>query len=251
MTVIATINDEQITADDFVKFLKFSDKFNNLLEDLISEKLAVHEAKKQGISVSEQEVQARVDDFRRINGLHRAKDTIEFIEGLSMSVDDFGRFIEETVYSDIMNAKVKTPEAVDEYFKLHSPKFESVELYHMLLGSEGITREILALLEDDPDMFSELARQHSMDKETAEKGGSLGQVFRGSLVDEIESKVFSARDGDLIGPFSYDEGLTFEIFYMKSKYPAKRDVSAVKQIHKQLFEDWLEARAADHKVEVL
>jgi hypothetical protein len=48
MTVIARIDEEEITAEEFIKLLKLTGKFDSLIEDVITDKLTVHVAKKQG-----------------------------------------------------------------------------------------------------------------------------------------------------------------------------------------------------------
>lgn len=251
MTDLAKIDDEIITADNFIKFLKLNDKFKQLLEEAMANKLTVHAAKKQGIRVSEEEIQERVDQFRRIYGLHRAKDMLEHLEELGVSVEEFGTYIEESLFHEKMTAKVQNQAAVDNFFNLNSPKFESVELRHILLNSEAVTHEIIAILEDEPDSFEELAKEHSMSVDTAEKGGALGKIFRGTLVPELEAKVFNAKYGEIVGPFGDEEGLLFEIFQVTHKYPATCDAATQKQIKKQLFESWLESCTNEHKIEVL
>lgn len=251
MTDLAKIDDETITADDFIKFLKLNDKYKSLLEEIMSHKLTVHAAKKQGIQVMDEETQERVDQYRRIYGLHRAKDMLEHLEEMGITVEEFGNYIEECLFYEKMTAQVQDQKSVDEYFNLNSPKFESVELYHILLNSEDITHEIMALLEDDPESFEELAKEHSLSSDTAEKGGSLGQVYRGTLVPELEAKIFNAEPGEIVGPFGDEEGLLFEIFQVTKKYAATCDGSTEKQIKKQLYENWLEACTNEHKIEVL
>ena len=251
MTDIAKIDDEVITADDFIKFLKLNDKFKPLLEEVMANKLTVHAAKKQGLSVNEEETQERVDQFRRIYGLHRAKDMLEHLEELGVSVDEFGSYIEESIFHEKMTAKVQNQEAVDEFFNLNSPKFESVELRHILLNSEDITYEVMAILEDDPDSFDELAKEHSMASDTAEKGGALGKIYRGKLVPELEAKIFNAKPGDIVGPFGDEDSLLFEIFQVTKIHQAICDPDTEKQIKKQLYESWLESSASEHKIEVL
>ncbi len=251
MTDLAKIDDEIITADDFIKFLKLNDKYKSLLEEIMSHKLTVHAAKKQGVVIKDEETQERVDQYRRIYGLHRAKDMLEHLEEIGVSVEEFGSFIEEGLYYEKMTAKVQDQESIDEYFNLNSPKFESVELHHILLNSEDITHEIMALLDDDPDSFEELAREHSLSSDTAEKGGSLGQVYRGTLVPELEAKIFNSQPGEIVGPFGDEEGLLFEIFRVTNKHAATCDGSTEKQIKKQLYESWLEACTHEHKIEVL
>jgi hypothetical protein len=49
MTDLIKIDDEVISSDDFVKLLRFTGRFDELMEDIIKDKLTIHAARKQGI----------------------------------------------------------------------------------------------------------------------------------------------------------------------------------------------------------
>jgi parvulin-like peptidyl-prolyl isomerase len=251
MTVIAKISDQEITADEFIKSLKFNNKFDETFEPYLMDKVAAHAAKQQGISVSVAEVQQRVDDIRRVLGLHRAKDALEFLDSLSLSVDDFEQYVTDLVYKDKAFNAVCTDQAVEEYFKLHSPRFDGIELSQILLESEGKAKEMMALLADDPDSFAAMAKDHSLDYETRDNGGVAGKVLRGTLEDEIDAKVFNASKGEVVGPFMIGDGLLYEIFRVTDIYPAKLDDSTRVEVQKLLFEEWLEGVTQEFKVEIL
>jgi peptidyl-prolyl cis-trans isomerase D len=54
--------------------------------------------------------------------------------------------------------------------------------------------------------FADLARQHSEDQGSAEKGGDLGWFPRGRMVPEFEEAVFSMEPGELAGPVRTNYG---------------------------------------------
>lgn len=251
MTDLAKIDDELISTDDFIKFLKFNGKFNNLIDEFLGHKLTVHAAKKQGISVSEEDIQERADQFRRIYSLHRSKDMMDHLQRLGVSLEEFGNSLEENLIHEKITAGIQSQQAVSEYFTLNSPKYESVELSNMILDSEGKTQEIMAILEDDPECFADLAREHSIAADTVVNGGSIGKVYKGTLAPEIEAKVFSAKAGEIVGPFTDENELVFEIFWVTKKYPAECDGDITKKIQKYLYDSWLETRMSEHKIEIL
>lgn len=249
--IVAKIDDIEITAEQFVKILKMNDSLEKLLEEVLTDKVTAIEARKSNISLSDEEVQQRFDEIRRIEGLHRAKEAYEFIDNLGVTVDEFEAYLREMLYKEKMIEYLERKEAVEEYFKLHSPDFESIEISHIVVESEGKAKEILAQLVDFPDTFSEIARDHSLDAETKEKGGKIGKVLRGSLDKEIEAKVFNASVGDLVGPFEFGEGLFFEIFRVDARNPAELNESTINDVKKILYDDWLGARAQEHNIEIL
>ena len=250
MLTVVKIDDEEISAESFVKLLKVNDKLDALLESVVTDKLTVHAAKKSGMEISAEELQARADDIRRIEGLHRAQDTMEYLNNLGLSVEEFEQHVVESLYREKMEAQICTEEAVNEYFRLHSPSFDSVEVSHILLDSEGKASEVFALLEEDPDSFADMAMEHSLAEDTRYQGGSIGKVLRGTLHNEIEAKVFNALERQPLGPFRSEDGRSFEIFMVDSKIPASLKTKTLKDVKKKVFRKWLEDRVGEFRIEV-
>jgi parvulin-like peptidyl-prolyl isomerase len=154
------------------------------------------------------------------------------------------------LYHEKMQEKIGSTEAVEEYFSLNSPKFDSIEVSHILLDSEGKAREIMAILEDDPESFPDLAREHSI-ADTRDDGGYIGKVIRGALQSEVESKVFNSEEGDLLGPFPSADETFFEIFTVNKKISASMNEETMSEVRRLVREEWLAARARDHVIEIL
>jgi peptidylprolyl isomerase len=148
-----------------------------------------------------------------------------------------------------MMEQVCSDKAVEKYFKLNSPKFDSIEVSHIVLDTESKAKEMIAVLTDDPDSFAEMAREHSI-VDTREQGGVIGKVLRGSLKTDIEAKVFNASAGDLLGPFPSSDKSFYEIFAVNAKYPATLDEDTAAEVRRLLREEWLFARAQEHIIEV-
>src|ERR1700716_1872934 len=211
MTAIVRIDDAVIGIEDFVRTLKLTGQFEGLIEQLVRDKLTVRAAKKQGIPVSPEEIQERADQFRRVQGLHRAADMNHYLDTLGVSLDEFESFMTDSLYQEKMMEQVCSDKAFEKYFKLNSPKFDSIEVSHIVLDTESKAKEMIAVLTDDPDSFTEMAREHSI-VDTREQGGVIGKVLRGSLKTDIEAKVFNASAGDLLGPFPSSDKSFYEIF---------------------------------------
>uniref|UniRef100_UPI0003826767 peptidylprolyl isomerase n=1 Tax=Cupriavidus sp. WS TaxID=1312922 RepID=UPI0003826767 len=242
MTAIVRVDDEIIGVEEFIRVLKLTGQFEGLIEQIVRDKLTVHAARKQRIGVTPEEVQERADQFRRVQGLHRAADMNHYLDVLNVSLDEFETFITESLYQEKMMAEVTNERAVDAYFKLHSPKFDSIEISHIVVDAEDKAKELISYLRDDPDSFAEMAREHSI-ADTREQGGAIGKVLRGSLRADIEAKVFNAAAGDLLGPFPSADRAVFEIFMVSDKHPAVLDAEVAAEVRRLLREDWLMARA--------
>jgi parvulin-like peptidyl-prolyl isomerase len=248
MTAIVRIDDEIIETDDFIRTLKLTGQFEGLIEQLVRDKLTVRAAKKSGIPLSPEEIQERADHFRRVQGLHRASDMNLYLDTLRVNLDEFEAFITESLYQEKMMATVCSDRAVEDYFKMNSPRFDSIEVSHIVLDTEGKAKEMISYLRDDPDSFAEMAREHSA-ADTREHGGLIGKVLRGSLKADIEAKVFNAAVGDLLGPFPSADCSFFEIFSVNAKHPAALDDETKTEVRRLLREEWLMARAQEHIIE--
>lgn len=249
MTAMVKIDDEIVEVEDFVRTLKLTGQFESLVEQVVRDRITVRAARKQGIAVSADEIQERADQFRRINGLHRAADMNRYLDALGVSLDEFEAFVTDSLYQEKMLERVCSDQAVAEYFQLNSPRFDSIEVSHMVLDTEGKAKEMISYLRDDPQSFADMAREHSL-ADTRERGGLVGKVLRGSLKSEVEAKVFNAAVGDLLGPFPAPDQSCYEIFAVNAKHPAVLDEESAAEVRRLLREEWLLARAQEHIVEV-
>lgn len=249
MTAIVRIDDETIGTEEFVRILKLTGRFESLVDEIVRDRLTVHAAKKQGIPLAAGEIQERADQFRRVLGLHRAADMNHYLDSLGVSLDEFEAFIIDGLYQEKMMERVCSERAVEEYFQLNSPRFDSIEVSHIVLDTEGQAKEMMSLLGDEPDSFADLAREHSI-ADTREQGGFIGKVLRGSLKTEVEAKVFNAAVGDLLGPFAAGDRSFYEIFQVNAKNPARLDEDTAAEVRRLLRESWLAARAHEHIIEV-
>lgn len=248
MSELVRINDEVITSDGFIKLLKLTGRFDSLMDEIIKEKLTVHAARLAGLEPKPDDVQERADQIRRIRGLHRAADMNQYLDALNINLDDFEAFVIEHILYDSMNSRIVNEAAVEEYFNLNSPKFDAVDISHIVVETEGTAREIVALVEDDPDMFDELAREHSL-ADTRNSGGHIGRVLRGALHADVEAKVFQAGEGDISGPFAVPGGSAFEVFRVNARFPATLNLETSEEIKRLIREEWLAARANESRIE--
>jgi len=248
MTDLVKIDDEVITTEDFVKLLKFTGHFETLMEDIVKDKLIVHAARKQGFDITSEDIQERADQLRRVRGLHRAVDMNKYLDSTGLTLDDFEQYVTEMILHEKILKQIVSDEAVEEYYSLNSPKFDSIEVSHIVLDSEGKAREIMAILEDEPDSFEDMAREHSL-ADTREEGGYIGKVLRGALQTEVESKVFNASEGDLLGPFPSGDESCFEIFTVNSKVPSTLSEGTIEEVRRIIKDEWIATRAQEHIIE--
>jgi peptidyl-prolyl cis-trans isomerase D len=77
---------------------------------------------------------------------------------------------------------------------------------HILVKTREEAETLLAQALKAPQSFAELAKQHSQDPGSAEKGGDLGLFGRGMMVKPFEHAVFAMKPGEIAGPVQSDFG---------------------------------------------
>lgn len=250
MTAIVRIDDEVVEVGEFIRLLKLTGQFENLIEQMVRDKLTVHAARKHGITITDADIQERADQFRRVRGLHRAADMNQYLDTIKVSLDEFEAFVTDSLYQEKMLEQVGSDSEIEAYFSMNSPKFDAIEVSHILLDEEGKAKEMISYLRDDPNAFGEMAREHSI-ADTKGAGGVIGKVLRGALKPDIEAKIFNAAVGELLGPFPSPDRSCFEIFAVTAKYPAVLDAEVASEIKRLLREEWLMTRAQEHIIETL
>lgn len=95
-----------------------------------------------------------------------------------------------------------TDAEVRAQYDAHPERYSTttIRARHILLKDEETAKQVLAELRKDPDRFAEIAKQRSVDKASARRGGELGFFGRGRMVPEFEAAAFALRKpGELSG----------------------------------------------------
>lgn len=114
----------------------------------------------------------------------------------------------------LLEQEVKTPSADEatarRYYDRHPERFTSpliVEAEHILFAASpdddlasglamGDARNVIRKLQEDPNLFADLAREHSACP-SKESGGNLGQIGPGQTVEPFEAALFALNEGQL------------------------------------------------------
>lgn len=146
-------------------------------------------------------------------------------------------------------------EEVTKYYEDNRAKFDSperVNLWRILCKTREEAETVLASAKRDLTIpkYTELAREHSIDKATNLRGGNLGFVAADGSSNEAGLKVdpslvkaaAAVKDGDLVGQ-AVPEASGFAVIWRRSTVPrAKRSLAdAEAQIRTTLFRERTEA----------
>jgi FKBP-type peptidyl-prolyl cis-trans isomerase (trigger factor) len=92
-----TKNEIEIKVAEVVDYLRITDAFLPNLRKVVERKITADAAKKQGLKVSNQELQKVADAFRSLNGLTTAKETEKWLATNSLSLESFEEFFETNI----------------------------------------------------------------------------------------------------------------------------------------------------------
>lgn len=192
-----------------------------ILDNILTQKLLINQAKLDSIEVSDEEVEAQLN--ARIEQIlaYMNNDYTQFEAYYGQSVDEVkaqfrvdlkDQLLAERMKSEILQGITVTPSEVKEFFeripKDSLPYFNSeVELSELAIKPEvsperkqearerleELRRRIVAGGED----FAELAKKYSDDFASGRLGGDLSWTKRGSFVPEFEAAAYKLDVGEI------------------------------------------------------
>ena len=201
----------QYQGEEFIR--KLEEVREDIIKQLIEDRLILSEAKKAAINVEDKEVNARVEDLKKKVGSE--KDLENMLGQQNLTLNELrARYKEKIMIRRLIDQKVGakiiiTPLEVKNYYNENTNQFlqpEEVRLRQILVrpkkeGAEGeslkLAREILKRIRDGCD-FNGLAKEYS-DGPGAGEGGLMGYVKKGDLMPQIEDIVFNLKDGESSG----------------------------------------------------
>jgi len=107
----------EVGVAEVVDYLRITGVFAPALDNVVKRKLTVQEAKRKGIEIVADELQAAADAFRGANNLESASDTNAWLEANGVSLDSFEDYIETNLliskFVDTLERDVNRESLVD------------------------------------------------------------------------------------------------------------------------------------------
>jgi parvulin-like peptidyl-prolyl isomerase len=227
---------------------------SQVLDEMVNEEIILDAAEDAKLEVAESEIDSAVDEIKRQNNVDDAG-LAEALEqqGYTMSgyrADVRRQIIRMRAVNVMVRPRVTvTDEDVQAAYDARSRRsgaVNKVRLHHVLIAvPQNPSQAQLAEAKQKAaevvqqaragTPFAELAARYSDDTATANDGGELGWIERGSIATEWEAVVFGMSEGEVRGPVSGPSGL--HVFYVseveKSKLQAFDDVK--EQLRNDLF----------------
>ena len=218
------------------------------LEMATTRALVIGELNRRDASVSEDEVEAEFQrqyaEFLDVFGISET----EFKEGFEtggvdgfqtgdLTFDQFIDFAKRTVREEFEIQAIQrliagtieySEEELASFFGERRSEYDIVEQVraaHILVETEELAKQLLDELAAGAD-FAALAREHSIDTGSGQRGGDLGWFERGQMVESFEEAAFSIPVGDLsdIVQTQYGYHLIWVTDYQAEEKPEYEDV---------------------------
>ncbi|MEY9977150.1 peptidylprolyl isomerase [Lysinibacillus sp. RC79] len=214
-----------------------------VLDTLITNKIVELEAKKVGVSVSEDTIQEEYENLAESYGGEELLQTTLEENGLTeQSVRDNIRMYQLT--KNVIAESVDiSDEEVAQYFEDNKDNYgqkEEVLASHILLEDEATAKDVLAKIKAGED-FKELAKTYSIDSSTNEDGGEIGYINRGQMDEKFEEAAFGLEKGSVSDIVQTSDG--YHIIKVTEKVPAEEAV--FEDIKDEVYATMLEERIND------
>jgi len=181
---------------------------DEVLNRLILEKLILNDAEKRGVSISNEEIDKKMEEYV---GLVGGKENFDnYLKANDIDEKRFKSDIEKMETAEAYREKVMDEIKIDEkeeknYFEKHKEELEQVRARHILVETEEEAKEIKDEL-DKGGNFEELAKEKSKDTGSAINGGDLDYFPRGKMIKEFSDVAFSMEKGTISDIVKTDYG---------------------------------------------
>jgi len=197
---------------------------NYILNELISQRLVFVEAENESISVTEEEIEPRVEQY--INAVKEQypseADFFKDLQEQGITLEDLKQNYEKSIKTFLMRDKLIakkfssitiSPTAVREFYENNKDSIAqrpgSVRLSHILMYIRPSEAELKKGFENALDVykllftggdFGVIAQEFSDDENTKHKGGMLGKIKKGETIEEFEAAIFDLKPGVISQP---------------------------------------------------
>jgi foldase protein PrsA len=186
--------------------------------DLILSRWVLGEAAERGIEVTEREVDDELETVKE-EQFGSEEEFEKFLEQSGFTLDEAKDRIRLQLLSDAIQQSVlpqdDPPEVSDDevesYYEENIAQFEQPEsrdVRVVLTKEEGEAQDALEELGTEPDekTWEDVAKEFSIDEATKSTGGLREAVVAGQSEPALDEAIFSAAEGELVGPIEGDAG---------------------------------------------
>jgi putative peptide maturation system protein len=236
--------------DQAIACLDFIWDESRITDRLVNVCLIEEEVARNPIDISDDELQAAMDAFRRGHKLYKAEDTRRWMERRGVTHQEF----EHVATSQAILAKLKDKIAgqrVEEYFASHGSGFDTAYVEQLGVSDQAAAGRLAARIRRGTLDFATAARTLfvAAKQERNEVPQFFGAIQRREAPQEIRAALFDATPGSIVGPVF--QGNHYVLFHVVDIVQAELNDSTRDAIKQTLFQEWLEERRQAANIEWL
>ena len=274
---VAVVNDEVITQQDVdqmlaVLYAQYSQEFKgdellqkmemvkkDILNQIIEDKLVLSRAKELGIKITESEINERLDYIKK--GFPSEDAFYDTIKTQGVTIANLkDRYRDQIMMKKLVDYEVKSkisalPSETNAYYEKHKDRFRENDKYrvkNILIKAKDDVSFELAKVEiesiynklKEGGNFDDLAGQYSQGP-NAEKGGDIGYVEKGQMLEVLDNAIFKLKLGEFSEPVKSEIG--YHIFKAEDiKYGKQASLEeAQKDIQMIIFQEKFKAQVSE------
>ncbi|WP_163327802.1 peptidylprolyl isomerase [Desulfurobacterium thermolithotrophum] len=230
--IVAVVNGEPILYSELLDYAK-TNRINNLKaarDSLIERKILLTEAKSEGLAVSDEELNRALENFIKNSGFKSKEEFEKALKKEGLTLEEVKEKLkEQLLVAKLIGRNVKSKIRVSdiEVEKVCKEKKKKPvrEVYYIYVKDKQKANRIMEIL-DSGIPFEKVAKEYSEDKATAQNGGYLGKVTKGSLIKPLDIAVWSTK------PKTYKLVETkggYYIIYVKKEEIEKCDKNRIRE----------------------
>src|SRR5262249_40942877 len=147
------LNGKPIHLDEVLHSLKVLGALEDLLEQLIEDRLIADAALAEGVVLEDEDLQKAADAYRQSHGLQKAAETRAWLEKHHLAVDDLQARIERPLLRRKLAEKLAQGQT-ERYFAENRAQFDRARLSQIIVDRDGVAAELLSQLVDDGADFA-------------------------------------------------------------------------------------------------
>ena len=180
---------------------------DQVMSFLILSTWADQEAPRQGIKVTDKEVQDQIDQAKK-QAFPNPADFQKFLQRSGLTEADVffqqrTQLLQQKITQKVTKGKDKvTDQQVRDYYNKNKERFaqpERRDLRIVLTKSQAKAEQAKKAIQSGQS-FASVAKRFSIDQASRNQGGKLAGVSKGQQEKALDTAIFSAKKGELVGP---------------------------------------------------
>lgn len=238
------VNQSLLRVDEAIDLIDFVWNEEPLLQRLIDTCLVRETLEKEPVHVSDEALQAAMDEFRAARGLHSQEKMFAWMKDNGLDLSRLERHLEWEAARAELRRKV-AHSRVEDYFATARSTFDVVDVAELVFEDASEASQVAEALRRGTSDFFAIATESFVQR--GARGSLFTRASRGELAPAAAEALFGAAPGAIVGPVLV-HGAS-RIYRVLAQRPAELDRTTRERIEQKLFDEWLAKRRSSARIE--